>query len=139
MFKHFQYGILLSGIILANNAVAACSDPQLTSAQISNTLPGSIVCVSNGAGGFENQEEHIGSAGSTGGDLYDYKKGVNDPIDPRELIGSWSINNSLITYNYTGGSNFTFSLHRTTTPGNYTFCGPATVEATIITNGGAGC
>jgi len=139
MLKFYNISTILLATTLSNNALADCTPPFLTDAELRNTLPDHIACVSNGAGGWENQEEHIGSAGDSSGNLYDYKEGnLPTSIDKREQLGTWSISGNQIHYSYSGGDSFSFELH-TNGGDSYTFCGPATVNATIKVNNGNGC
>ena len=58
-------------------------------AQLNNLLQGNTVCVSNGAGGWDAQEQHF-----AGNVLKDYKLGPSSAIDPTEQVGTWSTSNN---------------------------------------------
>lgn len=113
----------------------------VTGAALTTLLDGKTVCVGS-APTWQHQEQH-----RNGGDLYDYKRGPNHPVDKTTQLGRWSLNtsgaNSAVTYNYTGGSNFTFQVCSTTTAGTYGFCpaGSTTSSITFTTRGNAsgGC
>jgi len=95
-------GALLLASALAGEAMADCTTNQVTS--LGNLLFNKTVCDPSatydtctkhpGPGCVVTmgiQEEHLGAA--TGGDLWDYKKGNADPIDPRRKVGTWSVAN----------------------------------------------
>jgi len=104
-------GLLLVGV--TEGANAACGDSQIMNAALTSLLSGNTVCVSNGSGGWENQEEHV-----SGGALVDYKKGPGDNVDPTKQVGTWSVSgtdaSTVVNYNYTHGGNsgpFSFTVH----------------------------
>jgi hypothetical protein len=118
--------VLLAGI--SGEVMAGCAsntqvknknnDPALT-----NLIAGQTVCASRST--TERwQEQHRGSG--TSGALWDYKKGASDPVDPTKQVGTWSINlDDTVTYYYTGGPSYTYTVHSSTTGGNnppYSFC-----------------
>jgi hypothetical protein len=128
---HRKIGLLLSTaatltMLGANVAHAVCAAPatQLNSSggpnSLSTALSGNTVCVGS-SGNWANQEWHSGSGS---GPLVDWKKG-NDPVDPTKQIGTWAISGSgpstIVTYSYTGGSSFSFTVWRQTT-GTLDFC-----------------
>jgi hypothetical protein len=55
-----------------------------------------------------------------GGDLIDYKKGNNDPVDPTIKVGTWNISGDSVTYTYGPGSSYTYGVFNDN--GNYSFC-----------------
>lgn len=123
--------VLLAGI--PGGAMAACSDPQITGAALTSLLSGNTVCATRGAEKW--QEQH-----RAGGALWDFKKGPSDPADPTAQVGGWSIANDTVTYSYTGGASFTYSVHGPA-GGPYSFCtggGEIVGGATILT-GSTGC
>ena len=112
--------IMTSAIVLgfvSQGAVAACSQPAAT--QVSNNttpslatlLSGNTVCATRG--GDRWQEEHHGT-GAAGSELWDYKLGDGDPVDPRKQVGTWVVSgtgaNTVITYDYGGGTQYIYKV-----------------------------
>ncbi len=98
---------VLSSLALAASAQSTCScsgPARLTGQALGSKLSGNTVCVAKSGGGWEAQEQH-----HTNGDLVDYKLG-NSKVDPTKKIGTWSINANQVTYAYTGGSSYSFSV-----------------------------
>jgi hypothetical protein len=97
------------------------------------------------------QEEHLGAAAATNGELYDYKLGTGHPIDPRKRVGSWFVSRTgpaLLVHDYafSGAPQYQWKVYGPTTnnPGVsvYTFCTAADAEhvrAFVRANTGAGC
>ncbi len=79
----------------------------------------------------------------TGGELWDFKKGPGDRVDPASNIGTATIDSSgQVIYNYTGGSSYTYSVWGASTsgtPGFYDFCGTGGALAVRVAPGQAGC
>jgi hypothetical protein len=106
----------LSGAVAANCTIeTAINDLQ-------TLLPGKTVCATYGTDQW--QEYH-----ALGGDLIDYKQGPPAPgnVDPTETVGTWSISDDKekVTYSYTGGDSYTYTVHA---EGNdkYSFCNGST-------------
>ncbi len=122
--------ILLSGVTGVAGAVDCGSTP-LTDAVVS--LDNTLVCGTAASGSDTWQEEH-----HTGGDLREYAQGPGDPIDPSHDVGTWSGAGGAITYNYTGGPSYTFSVYADNAnpnnpgdlPFNVAFCDGPTLIAT---------
>lgn len=94
-----------------------------------NLLQGNTVCGRPGPSypGSVNdrwQEEHQG--GPSSGDLWDYKLGNGNTVDGRKQVGTWAINNQIISHAYTVGPPFLWTVYgpQTNTPGVsvYSFC-----------------
>ena len=121
--------VLLAGI--SGEAVAACSDPQVTGSALTTLISGQTVCATRGTEKWQEQHRSDGT-------LWDYKKGPNDPVDPTKQVGTWSIDTSLntVTYSYTGGPSYTYSVHGPA-GGPYSFCtgGSETVGGATFTGG----
>lgn len=101
---------LLAGI--SGAAIAGCeTNTRVTGSALSNLVSGNTVCATRGAERW--QEQH-----RSGAQLWDYKKG-SDPVDPSKQVGTWVIASNNITYSYTGGPSFTYSVHGS---GPYSFC-----------------
>lgn len=138
--KHLMVAsiVLLSGI--SGEVMAACTTPatQVTGAALATLISGQTVCATRGSDRW--QEQHQG--GPLSGSLSDYKKGPTDPIDPTETVGTWSVNTTAntVTYTYTGGSSYTYSVYND--GGTYSFCtapGGAVVVTGAIFQAGASC
>jgi hypothetical protein len=117
----------------SGGAIAACTGTPLTQSQLTSVLTNNTVCVAK-AGGWDAQEQHI-----TGGVLKDYKQGPTSTIDPTQTIGTWSLTTApgQVTYVYSGGGTYSYSVY--TSGAGYSFCGQATVEATVKSGTAAGC
>jgi hypothetical protein len=107
----------------------------LTATQIGTLLVGSTACYPAGPP-YENQEF------LAGGNITDYKKGPSDPIDPSKVIGTYSLGGGPtgnITYSYTGGPSYLYSVWGPTTPGgtNYDLC-VGTIPITVRIAAGSG-
>lgn len=133
--------------------VASGSKVRLTQAQINTLVLGNVVCGRPGASYPGNasdkwQEEHL-----TGTDLYDYKQGPGNAVDPRERVGRWTTTASgsrttpdTITHAYSPTLVFTWAVFGPVpnVPGTsvYSFCtapaGAEHVRAYVITSS-SGC
>ena len=121
--------------LCAHQAAATCSAP-LTQAQISTALEGNYASGSNGS---ESWNE-----GHCAGNLYDYKKGPTDPVDPQKQVGTYSYvtvgrSGAAVRYSYTGGPIFTYFV-QSISGGSYLFCatgGGADLTITVVKK--AGC
>ncbi|SJM89416.1 hypothetical protein [Crenothrix polyspora] len=137
--------VLLTGMM--SETMAACATDSANSqytqvigaAALSSLLSGRTVCAM--ANGEQWQEYHSPSA-----DLIDYKKGPNDPVDPSELVGTWTTvgstaANSKAIYDY-DASTFSYKVWQNGTPPNatYDFCNATTIitNAQLVT-GSNGC
>jgi len=121
---------LTLSVFFTQNAFAACDNPvSNATAELSNTT----VCVGSSPN-WEHQEEHYSN-----GDLWDYKKGPSDPIDPSEDLGSWEATGSVVTYNY-GSAPYIFTLHKSGSS-TYEFCNGTApiVSGATLTGIGSGC
>lgn len=112
-------------------------------------LTGSLVCGRPVAGGYTGdladrwQEQH-----RTGGQLFDFKRGVGHPMDPEKLVGSYSFGgtgtSSVVTHTY-GSSSFSWRVFLQAAPNTYSFCnaaGQEVVRAIVTANAGisgSGC
>jgi hypothetical protein len=142
--------IVVTGLILLGApavAMAACTgNTRQNFNQLVGLLPGKYVCSKHGGNDWQWQELHVGAAGSTSGDLLDYKKGPTDKVDPSKVVGTWAItqqgNTARVTYNYTAFGSAGPYAHTVHSNGNgtYSFCGQGNQEvvATLQT-GTTGC
>jgi len=137
--------LVMCSVVAGEAAAALCDGPsQVKGGTLSTLMTGSLVC-GRPAAGYPGpasdrwQEEHI-----AGGNLFDYKKGPGDAVDPRTQVGSWTVNaNDTVTHTYTpGGASFTWTVHQVSGT-TYSFCtgvgGSEVVEAFVAPNGGSGC
>lgn len=144
MIKHiiFTCALLLTSV-MASEVMAACDEKnQVKNSDLPNLLSGNTMCVSN-SDGWEKQEEYL-----AGGELWDYKMGNTNKIDPRRKLGTWSASangaNSAVTYIYNafGQAVTTGPFKVYSTGGNgYDFCKGGAVEAsaTLKRGTGVGC
>jgi hypothetical protein len=122
---------------------------RLSNAQISTLLTGRTVCGVPGTNypgspSDRFQEEHLAN-----GELWDYKRGPGHPVDPREKVGTWAVNQGVAgvqgmshRYGTTLQFNWTVFGPATNVPGTsvYLFCSGAAehIRATVIATG-SGC
>jgi len=139
--------IAISGM-WAGQALAQCSaGAGTTQVVLLSRLQGTTVCGRPGAnypgpGGVGSpdrwQEQHL-----AGGQLWDYKKGPGDAVDPSKQMGTWSVANdtsasATITHSYTGGPSFTYTVFNT--GGVLSFCvGPSEYVRARVKSGATSC
>ncbi len=105
--------VLLAG--LPTLATAACTAAtRVTGAALTHLISGNTVCATRGSEVW--QEQH-----RTDGTLWDYKRGPGHPIDPSKQVGTWRIARNFVSYCYTGGSCYSYSVHGAGS-GPYSFC-----------------
>ena len=107
---------------------------------LSTLLQNNTVCVGS-AGNWQGQEYHKTPSGALD-NLIDYHHGKTSTTDPIAAVGSWSINSSNNTVNYTyhGGLTYTDTVYDNGN-GTYTFCDTNgnTTTASAIKPGQVGC
>lgn len=119
--------ILISGLAsfigTTGSAYADCSaNTRVTGNTLTTLITGNTICATQGNDKW--QEQH-----RAGGQLWDYKKGPGDTVDPTEQVGTWSITSNTLTHSY-GSVSYSYSVHLVS--GNsYTLCGPSIINATI--------
>jgi hypothetical protein len=134
MKLHLLIGAVALAMVGAE-AMAQCANSTRVG-NLQNLLPGNTVCATRGADKW--QEQH-----RLGGQLWDYKRGAGDLIDPTRQVGTWSIGgpaNREVTYSYTNGPSFTFTVHEA--GGSlYNFCSgsAASITAATILTGSVAC
>ena len=127
--------------ISAGQAIAACPHSTGTNAALNNA---GIKSAFGGASKFhcairgtEKWNESLGTTGNGNnaetGTLTDFKKGASDPVDPTEAVGTWSIANDRIAYNYGSGGTFTYTVREVTAGASYEMCNVATNELFNVT------
>lgn len=119
---------------LSGGAFAACtaSGTALTATEINTALNGNTACVGTSAP-FEAQEQH-----RSGFELWDYKLGEGNAVDPTKKIGTWSITPTppstapgTISYTYDGSSTpYTYTVYNIGTS-TYCFVGTSSVEVKV--------
>ncbi len=141
-------GLAMAGVSLSS--VAACAAPSTrvpTKALLTTLVQGNTVCVAKvppqpdpprPMWQWEWQEMH-----QAGGALIDYKRGPGDPVDPSKQVGTWSITGIdgrgvYVTYNYGGGSIFTYSVWDNH-DSSYSLCSANPEIKAAIKPGGGAC
>lgn len=118
------------------DAMAACTDPQIIGRTLNTLITSKTVCAISGTDKW--QEYHNPNT-----ELWDYKKGPNPPekADPTSKVGNWSIATNKVTYTYTGGASYTYTIHGPA-GGPYSFCtngteivGGATFKSGLVSCG----
>jgi hypothetical protein len=107
---------------------------------LSTLLQNNTVCVGF-AGNWQGQEYHKTPSGALD-NLIDYHHGKTSTTDPIAAVGSWSINssNNTVNYTYQGGLTYTDTVYDNGN-GTYTFCDTNgnTTTASAIKLGQVGC
>jgi hypothetical protein len=131
---------IVLGVFLATtgNAFAACSTPFLAGGALSTLLTsvgGRTICSPSSCTGSNCswQEQH-----RSGGQLWDYKKGPSDAVDPSEQVGTWSISGNTVTHTYGAPPPYPYNV-KDNGDGTFSFCG-ANGEFTFrVLSGQTGC
>lgn len=113
-----------------------CTPPsRVTGNALQTLINGNTVCATRGTERW--QEQH-----RAGSQLWDYKRGPSDKVDPTKQVGTWVIAANNVTYSYTGGPSFTYSVHDNGN-GTYSFCnapgGTEIVDGAIFLTGSTSC
>jgi hypothetical protein len=119
IFALFTLLAVLPSLALAANCSNSTGYNRLNAGQLQTLLNGNTACYpANGP--YHNQEYHNGVR------IEDYKLGPGHPKDPKSDIGSYLINTVMgvaqVTYNYTAGGSFSYSVYGPLTGTNYDFC-----------------
>lgn len=123
---------------LPSAATAACSAPAATRvssvADLTTLLSGKTVCVPSTKPGWTWEWQELHQAPNI---LFDYKKGLNDPVDPSKPVGTWKITGNaggqraLVTHDYRGGQSYEYTVWNNGN-GTHSFCrGGTDIVATI--------
>lgn len=137
MKKLGSFALALLATLSSGHAFAACvaatGYSQLSDGQITSLLVGSIACYPAVAP-YTNQEY------LSGGIITDYKLGASDLIDPSKAIGGYGIAGGTITYSYTGGPAYSYTVWGTSTSGSgsYDFCTGGTPISIRVASGSSG-
>lgn len=136
MNKLVQASLAVALSVPALSAVAQCTGTALNAGQLTTLLSGNTVCGRPAAsypGSTSDrwQEQHRGGA-----QLWDFKRGPSDPVDPTERVGSWSISPgvqgspALVTHAYLGGTSFSWAVYTQGTgpTATHSFCNAARAE-----------
>ena len=100
-------GLLPLFVSMAAQAQTACScgGTRVTGNALQTLLANRTVCAA--AGNESWQEFHSGNGS---GPLIDWKRGPNDPVDPSETVGSWSLTANQVSYNYGSGGTYHYDV-----------------------------
>ena len=128
-------GVILASCV-AGESMAACSDPVVTGAPLVDLIAGNTVCAM--FNGDQWQEQH-----RAGGELWDYKLGPGDPIDPTAEVGSWMVitglRGNVVRYTYSAGS-YIYTVHGSGQIGQpHSFCGGVEIHDAILKQGETSC
>ena len=118
-----------TGVAVAQTGCAP--NTRVTGDALTTLVSGNTVDATRGADRW--QEQH-----RAGGQLWDFKKGPSDPVDPTSQVGTWAIVSNDVIHSYTGGPSFTYSIHGS---GPYSFCanGTAVVSGATFQRGSGNC
>ena len=94
--------------------------PRISGTALSNLIVGQTACAT--LGGSSWQSFH-----PSGGSLIDYKKGPGHPVDPWKVMGTWSINNDKVQYNYLTGGIFEYEVCGNIS--SATYCGASIIPS----------
>jgi hypothetical protein len=72
--------------------------------------------------------------GTSAGQIVDYKLGPSNAVDPSTQVGTYSVANNTVTYNYTGGGSYSYEVCQGAA--SYTFCGQRTITGVKIGGNG---
>jgi len=136
MKRQIAVGIVLfagfsGGVIAAPN----CATPnRVNGGPLTTLISGNTVCATQGTDKW--QEQH-----RSGAQLWDYKKGSSDPVDPSKQVGTWVIASNNVTYSYTGGPSYTYTVHDEGGGASYSFCsnGSVVVGGATFKPGNSSC
>lgn len=126
--NHVLYvaAILIAGSAPAhaqNNCSCGAGARVAPAAAIATLLGNKTVCASLSTS--ERWQEYHAGTTTAGGTLTDYKKGPNDPVDPSEVVGSWSTTgegaNARVIYNYGSGGTYQYEVCQA--GASVSFCG----------------
>lgn len=149
MNKLVQASLALALSAPALSAHAQCTGTPLNFGQLNTLLSGNTVCgrpaaAYPGASADRWQEQH-----RTGAQLWDYKRGPADAVDPTERVGSWSIQPgtqgfpATVTHAYLGGNTYGWAVFAQGTgpSATYSFCTAARAEhvRAFVLPGSVGC
>ena len=146
--KPYAIGLAIFAAVIATEAAADCTNNQVKTG-LGTLISGSLICGRPGANYPGTASDHWQEQHRVGGQIWDHKKGIGDPVDPEVQVGTWSIventlNPSYIA-SYLGGGSFTYRVfHIGTTGSIYSFCvGAAEYVVATVTSGagasGQGC
>jgi hypothetical protein len=144
--KPYAIGLALFAAVIATEAAADCTNNRV-GGNMSTFISGSLICGRPGTGFPGNASDQWQEQHRAGGQIWDHKKGIGDPIDPEVQVGTWSTTNgSSATYTaaYLGGGSFTYAVFQIGTTSAYSFCVGAAeyVVATVAAGlgvSGQGC
>jgi hypothetical protein len=115
-----------------SEAYSGCADPSTQVTDVSTTLEGKLAC--SYKGNQDNPNERWSEQHRSGGNLWEWKRGVDHKIDPSKQIGTWAIDDSAdtVTYQYGDpGSPYTYTLWDNADD-SYSLCSDSSEERTIV-------
>ena len=104
--------------------------PRISGTALSNLIVGQTACATLGGSSWQSYHQ-------SGGSLIDYKKGPGDPVDPSKVMGTWSINNDKVQYNYGTGGLFEYEVCGTSS--SATYCGASIIPSVRFLAGQGAC
>lgn len=132
MNKTIRDALLLLGVLAAAPAFAqscpCAANQRLNENQLNSTFSNFRVTALVNA---ETQHVYHGTSGT----LVACKRGTGHPVDPSEVVGTWSVvgngNNATLRYAYNGGSAFQYAVCGS---GNaYSYCGVSGAQNFAVT------
>lgn len=148
MNKRVQASLALALSVPALSAFAQCTGTALNAGQLTTLLSGNTVCGRPAAGYPGSSTDRWQEQHQSGGQLWDYKRGPTDAVDPSERVGSWSIVSDVqlsarVLHSYLGGSTYIWRVYRQGTGPSFTysFCTTGAVEhvRAFVLAGSVGC
>ncbi len=127
--------ILVFFVLFSNSSAFAesCTGTAIQTGTIRTLLNGNTICTN------DSQEQHrngVEVAGVLKGDLWDFKKGAGDPVDPTSQVGTWEIHDDKVYYTY-GSSTYANTVYVNGT--NICFDNGQTITLATKKDGIVGC
>jgi hypothetical protein len=158
MMKHIIFtGALLLASAVTGEAMADCSTNQVVNVtsgaqNLTTLLTDHTVC--DATAKYDTSIKHPGTGGlvvmgiqeehRADGQLWDFKKGPSNPVDPTTQVGTWSVAgadvNTEVTYFYGATQSGPYKVY-STGASSYDFCSGTTQVAsvTVVNSIGVGC
>lgn len=131
----------LAGFMGQATAQSSCPAGTARVNNVQSLAGGKTLCAVRNADKW--QEFHQG--GPNSGNLFDYKRGPTDPVDPTSKVGTWTAANganSLLTHSYTGGSSYSWLVCQVGASSTYTLVSTAaagTINGATFAAGQVAC
>lgn len=132
--------VLLASVMSAG-AYAQCSDGLIPGAVLAVSLPGKIVCAYKTSA--TDPSSRWSEIHGVDGTLTEWARGPGHPVDPSQVVGSWSLDllAGTVTYTYGGTAGNPYRLYDNA-DGTYSLCGGdgnATVTKIVVPTGDNPC